>query len=206
MTIHVPADQAAAHDLTALIGSRICHDLISPIGAIANGVELLALTAPTTGAEMTLIAESVVAANARIRFFRIAFGQASAGQNIGVTELLSITDDLTRGSRTRIHWSGSAPIGREAAKAIFLALLCLETAMPWGGDVAVSTSPDGWSVTGSAERIKRDAPLWQALSDGAIPGSLPASLIQFTLLNAVARHQGRAVSVAMAETRIAISF
>lgn len=211
MTFDLPANQTLADnatlpDLTALIGSRICHDLISPIGAIANGVELLALSSPAASAEMALIAESVASANARIRFFRVAFGQASAAQTIGVSELLSITDDLTRGSRTRIHWSGGAPIRRDAAKAMFLALLCLETAMPWGGEVAVSTSTDGWSVTGTAERIKRDAPLWQSLSDGVIPEPLAASQIQFSLLNAAARHQGRSVAVSLAENRIAISF
>ncbi len=211
MTLDAPADQTLANDatipdLTALIGSRICHDLISPIGAIANGVELLALSSPVASAEMALIAESVAAANARIRFFRVAFGQASAAQTIGMSELLSITDDLTRGSRTRIRWSGSAPLRRDAAKAVFLALLCLETAMPWGGDVAVSTTSDGWSVTGTAERIKRDAPLWQSLADGGMPEPLSAAQIQFGLLNAMARHQGRPVAVSLAEDRIVISF
>ena len=54
-------------DLTALLGSRICHDLISPIGAISNGVELLLMDNVAKGPEMTLIAESVANANARIR-------------------------------------------------------------------------------------------------------------------------------------------
>jgi histidine phosphotransferase ChpT len=63
-------------DLAALIGSRICHDLISPIGAIGNGVELLLMEASGKGPELSLISESVAAANARIRFFRVAFGAA----------------------------------------------------------------------------------------------------------------------------------
>ena len=52
-------------DLSALIGSRICHDLISPIGAIGNGVELLMMEG-RAGPEVALIAESVAAANAQI--------------------------------------------------------------------------------------------------------------------------------------------
>jgi histidine phosphotransferase ChpT len=63
-------------ELTSLIGSRICHDLISPLGAIGNGVELLAMSEVAKGPEMSLIAESVENANARIRFFRVAFGAA----------------------------------------------------------------------------------------------------------------------------------
>ena len=69
-------------DLAALIASRICHDLISPLGAIGNGVELLAMEPGGTRPEMALISESVANANARIRFFRICFGQASSDQRI----------------------------------------------------------------------------------------------------------------------------
>ena len=59
-----------------LIGSRICHDLISPIGAINNGIELIEMGSTASTPEMTLISESVVNASARIRYFRIAFGAA----------------------------------------------------------------------------------------------------------------------------------
>ena len=64
-------------NIAALIGSRICHDLISPIGAINNGLELLEMTGTSSGPEMELISESVGNASARIRFFRIAYGAAS---------------------------------------------------------------------------------------------------------------------------------
>jgi histidine phosphotransferase ChpT len=70
-------------DLTSLIGSRICHDLISPLGAIGNGVELLAMSGTAPGPEMDLISQSVENANARIRFFRVAFGAARGGQPRG---------------------------------------------------------------------------------------------------------------------------
>ena len=57
-------------NLAALIGSRICHDLISPIGAINNGLELLGMSDAREGPELELISESVGNASARIRFFR----------------------------------------------------------------------------------------------------------------------------------------
>lgn len=67
-------------DIASLVGSRICHDLISPIGAISNGVELIGMTQGTDGAEMSLINDSVQNANARIRFFRVAYGSATPEQ------------------------------------------------------------------------------------------------------------------------------
>src|SRR5690606_36320108 len=81
---------AEAPDLGALVASRICHDLVNPLGAIGNGVELLALTTgfgPAAGPqgaslqgtaggspELALIAESTTHAAARARLFRLAFG------------------------------------------------------------------------------------------------------------------------------------
>jgi histidine phosphotransferase ChpT len=72
----------ARTDLTALVGSRICHDLVSPLGAIGNGVELLGLTGIAPSPEMALIVESVENANARLRFFRIAYGAAGTDQRL----------------------------------------------------------------------------------------------------------------------------
>lgn len=77
-------------DLTALLGSRICHDLISPIGAIGNGLELLMMDGSSTSPEMVLISESVAHADARIRFFRVAYGMAQADHRIGKAEVQSV--------------------------------------------------------------------------------------------------------------------
>ena len=76
-------------DLAALVGSRICHDLISPIGAIGNGVELMMMDRASASPELALIAESVASANARIRYFRVAFGTAGADQRIARSEVHS---------------------------------------------------------------------------------------------------------------------
>ena len=86
-------------DLNDLIGSRICHDLISPLGAISNGLELLAMSQDMSGPEVSLISESVDNANARIRFFRIAFGSSSPGQMTGANEIASILRDMSSGCR-----------------------------------------------------------------------------------------------------------
>ena len=74
-----------ATEIAALIASRICHDLISPIGAIGNGMELMALSSgqEQSSPELDLISQSVENANARIRFFRIAYGSASSTHLVG---------------------------------------------------------------------------------------------------------------------------
>jgi histidine phosphotransferase ChpT len=75
-------------DLAALVGARICHDLISPIGAIGNGMELLALSGVPPSPELELIEDSLRNAMARVQFFRIAFGAAEAGQVVSRSEIL----------------------------------------------------------------------------------------------------------------------
>jgi hypothetical protein len=69
----MPRDRQSLADL---IGSRLCHDLSNPLGAIGNGVELLDLTGSAKGPEMDLIRDAVGDALARVRFFRLAFGHA----------------------------------------------------------------------------------------------------------------------------------
>ena len=119
-------------NLSALIGSRICHDLISPIGAINNGLELLGMTTRQTGPEMALISESVENAAARIRYFRIAYGAAD-GQMMGRSEVTSILTDLAKGGRMDYDWEPQDPLPRAQVRLAFLGLQCMETAMPSGG-------------------------------------------------------------------------
>ena len=85
-------------DLAALLGSRICHDLISPIGAIGNGLELLMMDGSAAGPEMALISESVGNANARIRFFRVAYGLAQGNQRLGRVQSASRSAIARHGS------------------------------------------------------------------------------------------------------------
>lgn len=110
-------------DLASLLGSRLCHDLISPLGAIGNGVELLTMTGAGSSPETNLILQSVNSANARIRFFRIAFGAAGRDQTVGRAEIMSIIDDLGRDARIKTNWQGPPDLPRSSVKLAFLAIL-----------------------------------------------------------------------------------
>jgi len=191
-------------DLVALVGSRLCHDLISPLGAIGNGVELLTMSGLGDGPEVRLIAESVASANARIKFFRIAFGQASADQRIGTSEILGVLEEISRGGRLHHHWLGAGDHARRVVKLIFLAILCLEPALPWGGEVVISEDNGSWRIVAQAKRTKPDPDLWSLLS-GHQGAATPAQ-VQFLLLPREAGHQGRRVYWNITETSVEISF
>ncbi|WP_299692788.1 histidine phosphotransferase family protein [uncultured Tateyamaria sp.] len=180
-------------NLAALIGSRICHDLISPIGAINNGLELLNMAGSSDGPEMELISESVENASARIRFFRMAYGAASA-QPVGRAEVVSILQDNTRGSRLTMAYGPLDAQPRWAVRLVFLALQCMETAMPYGGRIEVSLTDSTWTITGHADKFSVDPALWETLSTGIVDDLAPAH-VQFGLLHHHTRDIDRKIRV-----------
>lgn len=200
-----PTLNDTATDLTALLGSRICHDLISPLGAISNGVELLMMSGILPGPEIALIAESIAAANARIRCFRVAFG-AGPDQSIAPSEILSILQDMTRGGRLQINWEVTSPVTRRDVKLAFLALLCLESAMPWGGRISVSAEKQDWTIVAEADRLKIDKSIWDRITGTMTRHALTAAHVQFALFADEARRQGRMTRLSLADHRIGFIF
>lgn len=200
-------------ELTALLGSRICHDLISPLGAIGNGVELLAMSGAVAGPEMSLISESIDNANARIRFFRVAFGAAAAGQRMGRDEVMSVLRGLSAGGRVSYGWNTPVDLGRREVKLAFLCLMCAETAMPWGGRLTVTAETDAgpWEVRGEAARLRPDPARWAILSatdaaSDAVPGEVAASEVQFILAPLAAEDCGRRIATRFGEAEVVVRF
>lgn len=193
-------------ELNDLIGSRICHDLISPLGAIGNGVELLTMSGMSTAPEITLIAESVENANARIRFFRIAFGAASVEAMISNSEVRRVLDDMYRGNRISVDWRIAEDSARVDTKLAFLILQCFESALPWGGKVAVTRSGDTWSIFGSGDRMKLEEDLWSLFKTPAKPGGVSPSNVHFALVGPTAKSAGRQVRTTFNGNAISVNF
>jgi histidine phosphotransferase ChpT len=192
-------------DLAALIASRICHDLISPIGAIGNGVELLAMEPGGARPEMALISESVANANARIRFFRICFGQATGDQRIARSEVTSILADISRGGRAGYTWTSPGDLSRREVRLAFLLLQCLETAMAYGGKVQVTRGDTGWTILAEAPRLKLDPALWEVLT-GQAPTDIGANHVHFALVPEELARQNRRLVTEIGETAIRLTF
>ena len=193
-------------DLTALLGSRICHDLISPIGAISNGVELLMMEGSTRSPEIALISDSVTHANARIRFFRVAFGTAGGDQRMGRAEVLAILTDLTRGGRLSIDWNSPPDLNRRDVKLAFLLVLCLESALAYGGKVELSQTDGRWLITGRAPKLKIDPGLWELLVNPGAEAEIGPAQVQFLLVPAEFNRQHRRLTAHLSETEIRLSF
>ena len=193
-------------DLAALIGSRICHDLISPIGAIGNGVELMMMDGTAKTPELALIAESVANANARIRYFRVAFGSAGADQRIGRGEAAGIIADMTRGGRLQVEWISPSDLSRREVKLAFLLLQCLETAIACGGKIRVEKGESGWVMQAEAPRLKIDPALWEVLTERHAPAEIGAGQVHFALVPEELHAQGKRLVAELRENGIKLSF
>lgn len=193
-------------DLAALIGSRICHDLISPIGAIGNGVELLMMEHGAASPELALIAESVAHANARIRFFRVAFGAAGQDARIARGEVVSILTDMMRGGRLQVEWISPSELARSEVKLAFLLLQCLETALAYGGRIRIERGETGWLMQAEAARLKIDPALWEVLTERHPPAEIGAAQVHFALVPEALAQQGRRLVAELKESAIRLSF
>jgi histidine phosphotransferase ChpT len=193
-------------DVTALVGSRICHDLISPLSAISNGVELLELSGLAQTPEMALIAESVENANARIRFFRVAFGAAGHDQMMPRAEITATLTATARGGRMSFYWSPEGDQPRAEVRAVFLLLQCMESAMPYGGDIRIDRDGAAWELTAEADRMKTDEALWTAMQSPRTRPQVTASQVQFLLLPDALADLGRSLALKLTPTRIVARF
>jgi len=183
-------------DIATQITSRICHDLVSPIGAISNGLELLALSGTPLSPEMALISESVDAANAKLRFLRIAFGTAKSGSKVGTTEVTEILRSYYNDPRTKVNWAIETLLDKPDLRLLFLILLCIEKMVPYGGKIAVARKLGSFTITVDTETLRTDGFL-DMPNHRFLPQDGPP-LIQFTLAQTQLEQMG--YTMALSET------
>lgn len=169
-------------DLTSLVGTRICHDLVNPLGAISNGVELMTLSGVQRSPELDLIEESIQSANARIRFFRIAYGSGDEDQFLGRPEITTTLQAAARSGRISYSWGPTGDQTRGRVRTAFLLLQCLESAMPVGGIITVTDFDGGWQIRAEADRLLVDPPLWESLTNPRVRVEISAAQVHFALL------------------------
>ena len=193
-------------DLAALVSSRICHDLISPIGAINNGLESLNMSGASPGGpEMQLICDSVKNASARIRFFRIAFGAASDDPVVR-NEVTSILTEMFDGGRLAVEWGPVDIQTRKAVRCAFLTILCLETAIPFGGQIRVSSSLSSWEIVGKSDKFSNIDVLWNESSLSNTSAKMSPTHVQFSMLRTAANDEDLDLRLKRSPNEISILF
>jgi histidine phosphotransferase ChpT len=130
-----------ALDLAALLCSRVCHDLISPSGAIVNGLEVLEESEDeeTRNFALDLIKKSAKTASARLQFCRIAFGAAgSAGAQVDLGDAENVARGFIEDDKIKLSWNLSgALLPKNRVKLLLNMILVAAQSIPRGGIVAV---------------------------------------------------------------------
>jgi histidine phosphotransferase ChpT len=190
----------SAADLAALLCSRVCHDIISPVGAINNGLELLDEGGADADA-MQLIRTSARNASARLQFARIAFGAAgSAGMVIDTGDAETVATAFLRNEKPELTWTGRrALLPKNKVKLLLNLILVALAAIPRGGKIGVTlddveTEPK-FQISASGPML-RVPPKFLELHSGQKPEeAIDAHSVQpyYTLL--LARESGMEISI-----------
>jgi histidine phosphotransferase ChpT len=191
-------------DLAALLCSRVCHDLISPVGAIANGLEVMedGKDEETARFAMDLIKKSARTASAKLQFCRIAFGAAgSAGAQIDTGDAEKVTRGLMEDDRTTIVWNlPRVLMGKNRVKLLLNMMLIAAQAIPRGGKLTVDPLGEGealgFKVTSTGVNAKVPQSIPALLAGGSAEHPIDAHAIQPFYTSLLAKHCSLGVAMA----------
>jgi histidine phosphotransferase ChpT len=190
----------SATDLASLLCSRVCHDIISPVGAINNGLELLDEGGSDEDA-MKLIRASARNASARLQFARIAFGAAgSAGMVVDTGDAETVAAAFLRNEKPDFAWNGPRwLLPKNTVKLLLNLILIANAAIPRGGKIAVTldgTDSDPRFTVSARGPMLRVPPKFLELHSGGRPTEeIDAHAVQsyYTLL--LSREAGMPIAI-----------
>lgn len=192
-----------ALDLAALLCSRVCHDLISPVGAIVNGLEVMedGKDEETNVFALDLIKKSIKTASARLQFCRIAFGAAgSATTQIDLGDAEKVGRGFLEDDKTKLAWNlPRVLLAKNRVKLLLNMLVIAGQVIPRGGVVTVDAEGGGdtmgfkITVTGTNPKIPQAVP---PLLVGGAGSTIDAHAIQPYYTGLLARACGMTVGIA----------
>ena len=198
--------------LAALVAGKLCHDFISPAGAISSGLDLLK---DPTAQDMRDDAMSLIEASAKkmvalVAFARVAFGASNSAERFSGAELGELVTSLSEGGRATLEWrADGGDYSRPQARALVnLGWLTL-AALPSGGAAVISTRRDGGAleITGLAEgaraRLKPEAVA--GLAGQPLAEGLQGQWIQPYWLWLTAHDAGGSLDVLAEEGRVSLT-
>jgi histidine phosphotransferase ChpT len=191
-------------DLAALLCSRVCHDVISPVGAIVNGLEVLAeeKDAGMRDFALDLIGKSARTASARLQFARIAFGAAgSAGSAIDTGDAEQVAKGFLNDDKIRLSWTGPRLLMPKNRVKLLLNLLVVgASCIPRGGSLDCVIEGDAdhptFTITATGKNARIPHGVENSLAGTPEGGTVDAHGIQPFYAGMVARASDMGVSMA----------
>lgn len=198
------ANALDALDLAALLCSRVCHDLISPTGAIVNGLEVLeeSKDEETKVFALNLIKKSAKSASARLQFCRLAFGAAgSAGAQIDLGDAENVARGFIEDDKVKLGWNlPRLLLPKNRVKLLLNMLVVAGQAIPRGGSLTVDPIGEGETMSFRIAAAGLNARVPQAvpglLSGGTADAPIDAHAIQPYYTGLLARSCGLTATIA----------
>jgi histidine phosphotransferase ChpT len=195
--------------LATLLSSRICHDLISPVSAVNNGLEILAdeQDAEMRTMAMNLIRTSAATASAKLQFMRICFGVAgSMAENIPLDDARELAVGLTKDTSVSLDWrAGDVMLDKEAVKLLLNFIMIGFEALPRGGTLRVGARKEGATslmISAEGPKARMQEKSAEILRDGAELASIDAKQSSLYLTNAIAKSLNATIHVIVEDERI----
>jgi histidine phosphotransferase ChpT len=190
-------------DLAAMLCSRVCHDVISPVGAIVNGLEVLEDESEPSMREVAieLIKRSANSASARLQFCRLAFGAAgSVGASIDTGDAEAVARGLLETEKTALSWKADRKFLPKNKVKLLLNLCQIASAtIPRGGVIEVDVAGDGnaaaLSITSKGANAKLQTGFADLLCGQLAETKVDAHNIQLYFAGLVARDCEMSISV-----------
>lgn len=193
-----PAPKLTPSTLAALLCARICHDLVSPVGALGTAIEILDddTNADMHGDALDLVKSSSKKAAAKLKFLRLAFGAAgSAPGVIAAAEVEGLARDMFGDAKSDLHFDLEGDGVEKARARVLLNLVMLGVgAVPRGGEVRVSATDTALEVVATGPRARLDENFARALSGRAPEDGFDGRTIQPFYAGMMAREQGATAS------------
>jgi histidine phosphotransferase ChpT len=198
----------SALDLAALLCSRVCHDLISPVGAIINGLEVMDedKDEETKTFALDLIKKSARQASAKLQFCRLAFGAAgSAGAQIELGDAEKAARGLIEDGKTTIVWNLPRElVAKNRAKLLLNMLVVAAGTIPRGGTLTVDPAGSGFRVAASGLNARLPQAAAELLS-GTSSQTVDAHAIQPVYTAILARDCGLTVAAAAESDAVVVT-
>ncbi len=154
--------------LSALLSSRVCHDLINPVGALSSGLEVLddpSMEGAMRDAAMDLIRSGAQKAIALLSYARLAYGAAGGfGAQISLEDAQKALKDLFAITKAELHWHiGTGLAAKENVKVLMVLAYAAADCVPRGGDVSIEGDIENFTITATGKKLLLNDDLVRAL-------------------------------------------
>jgi histidine phosphotransferase ChpT len=199
-------------ELAALVASRVCHDIISPVGAIVNGLEVLEEEKDESMREFAqdLVQKSARQASAKLQFSRLAFGASGGvGAELDMGDAGRVAAAMMEREKPELDWQVKAGLMPKAEAKLLLNLLIIAlNSVARGGRITVSADREAGEtvirIVAEGDRARLPAGVKEVIAEGAVPNPLDAHAVQPLYAALLAREAKMGVTATQEENRVVL--